>query len=79
LTFSQKVVWVDLTDCPLNIALERLLGVSANVQGCACCVMKLLSDAFSAANMIEEDLEKVKVALITNEKQGNCVPLGPLL
>ena len=71
LTFSQKVVWVDLTDCPLNIALERLLGVSANVQGCACCVMKLLSDAFSAANMMEEDLEKVKIALITNEKHAN--------
>jgi hypothetical protein len=71
LTFSQKVVWVDLTDCPLNIALERLLGVSANVQGCACCVMKLLSDAFRSANMIEEDLEKVKVAIITNEKVTN--------
>lgn len=72
LTFSQKVVWVDLTDCPLNIALERLLGVTANVQGCECCVMKLLSDVFSAANMTEEDLKKVKI-------KGNHVPFGPLL
>jgi hypothetical protein len=66
LTFSQKVVWTDLTDCDLNIALERLMSATMNIQGCVCCVMNLLLGAMKESGMIEDDLEKIKIIMITN-------------
>jgi hypothetical protein len=74
LTFSQKVVWVDLDKCPLNIAVERILGVTANVQGCPCCVMNVLMGAFKSANMTDDDLEKMKIIMLT---KGTTFPLDP--
>jgi len=71
LAFSQKVVWIDLTNCPLDIALERILGATMNLQGCVCCVMNLLLDAFRSSGMIENDLEKMKMLMITNAKIGD--------
>lgn len=67
LTYSQKVVWADLVNCPLNIALERILGVTANVQGCSCCMMSLLLGAFKSSNITEDDLEKMKILMISNK------------
>ena len=67
LTYSQKVVWADLVNCPLDIALERILGVTANVQGCSCCVMSLLLGAFKSSNITEDDLEKMKIMMISNK------------
>ena len=67
LTFSQKVVWADLVNCHLDIALERILGVTANVQGCSCCMMNLLLDAFKSSNITEDDLEKMKILMISNK------------
>jgi len=67
LTYSQKVVWADLVNCPLNIALERILGATTNVQGCSCCMMNLLLDACKNSEMIEDDLEKMKIMMISNK------------
>ena len=67
LTYSQKVVWADLVNCPLDIALERILGVTMNMQGCSCCMMNLLLGAFKSSNIIEDDLEKIKIMMISNK------------
>lgn len=67
LTYSQKVVWADLVNCPLDIALERILGVTMNVQGCSCCMMNLLLGAFKSSNITEDDLEKMKIMMISNK------------
>ena len=67
LTYSQKVVWTDLVNCPLDIALERILGVTMNVQGCSCCMMNLLLGAFKSSNITEDDLEKMKIMMISNK------------
>ena len=67
LTYSQKVVWADLVNCPLDIALERILGVTMNLQGCSCCMMNLLLGAFKSSNMTEDDLEKIKIMMISNK------------
>ena len=67
LTYSQKVVWADLVNCPLDIALERILGATMNVQGCLCCMMTLLLGAFKSSNMTEDDLEKIKIMMISNK------------
>lgn len=67
LTYSQKVVWADLVNCPLDIALERILGVTMNMQGCSCCMMNLLLGAFKSSNMTEDDLEKIKIMMISNK------------
>jgi hypothetical protein len=67
LTYSQKVVWADLANCPLDIALERILGVTMNVQGCSCCMMNLLLGAFKSSNITEDDLEKMKILMISNK------------
>lgn len=66
LTFSQKIVWIDLSNCPLNVALERILGVTVNVQGCFCCVKSIVLEGLTQSGMIEADLEKVKISLISN-------------
>lgn len=66
LTFSQKIVWIDLTPCPLNVALERILGATVNVQGCFGCVKHIVLEGLKQSGMIEADLEKVKISLISN-------------
>lgn len=87
LTYSQKVVWIDLENIPLNIALQRILGVTMNIQGCVCCVMSLIFDALKSSEIIEDDLEKVKIKLITNSEldistyakiQKSWLPIGKL-
>ena len=66
LTFSQKIVWIDLTPCPLNVALERILGATANAQGCFGCVKTIVLEGLKQSGIIEEDLEKVKISVISN-------------
>jgi hypothetical protein len=66
LTFSQKIVWIDLFNCPLNVALERILGSTVNVQGCFGCVKTIVLEGLKRSGMIEADLEKVKISLISN-------------
>lgn len=72
LTFSQKIVWIDLSNCPLNVALERILGATANVQGCFSCVKSIVMEGLKQSGMIEEDLEKVKISLISNVIDEPC-------
>ena len=66
LTFSQKIVWIDLANCPLNVALERILGATANVQGCFGCVKSIVLEGLKQSGIIEADLEKVKISVISN-------------
>jgi hypothetical protein len=66
LTFSQKIVWIDLSNCLLNVALERILGATVNVQGCFGCVKSIVLEGLKQSGMIEADLEKVKISLISN-------------
>lgn len=66
LTFSQKIVWIDLANCPLNVALERILGATANVQGCFGCVKSIVLEVLKQSGIIEADLEKVKISVISN-------------
>jgi hypothetical protein len=71
LTYSQKIVWVDLENYSLDIALKRMLGPGVqetmNIQGCSFWIMNLLLDAFKSSNMTEDDLETIKIMLITNK------------
>lgn len=68
LTFSHQVVWVDLEDCPLNIAVQRIVGLIYSADACPCCALNVALTGFINSKMTSEDVSNVKVVLITKTK-----------
>lgn len=71
LTFSHQAVWVDLDDCPLNIAVQRIIGLVYSSDACPCCALNVVLTGFINSKMTSEDVSNVKVILITKTKM-NC-------
>ena len=65
LTFSHQAVWVDLEDCPLNIAVQRIVGLLYCADACPCCALNIVLTGFINSHMTSEDVTNVKVFLIT--------------
>ena len=68
LTFSHQAVWVDLDDCPLNIAVQRIIGLVYSADACPCCSLNVVLNGFINAHMTSEDVSKLKIVLITKTK-----------
>lgn len=65
LTFSHQAVWVDLEDCPLNIAVQRIVGLLYCTDACPCCALNVVLTGFINSHMTSDDVTNVKVFLIT--------------
>lgn len=65
LTFSHQAVWVDLEDCPLNIAVQRIVGLIYSSDACPCCALNVALSGFINSKMTSEDVSNIKVILIT--------------
>jgi hypothetical protein len=68
LTFSHQAVWVDLEDCPLNIAVQRIIGLIYSTDACPCCALNVALTGFINSKMTSEDVSNLKVVLITKTK-----------
>jgi hypothetical protein len=68
LTFSHQAVWVDLEDCPLNIAVQRIIGLIYSTYACPCCALNVALTGFINSKMTSEDVSNLKVVLITKTK-----------
>ena len=68
LTFSHQALWVDLEDCPLNIAVQRIVGLLYCTDACPCCALKIVLTGFINSHMTSEDVSNVQVILITKTK-----------
>jgi len=65
LTFSHQAMWVDLDDCPLNIAVQRIVGLIYTADGCPCCVLSVVLAGFINSHMTSEDVSNIKIIIIT--------------
>jgi hypothetical protein len=65
LTFSHQAVWVDLEDCPLNIAVQRIIGLIYGSDACPCCALNVALSGFINSHMTSEDVCNIKIILIT--------------
>ena len=68
LTFSHHAVWVDLEDCPLNIAVQRIVGLLYCTDACPCCALNVVLSGFINSHMTSEDVSNVQIILITRTK-----------
>ena len=65
LTFSHQAVWVDLEDCLLNIAVQRIIGLIYGSDACPCCALNVALSGFINSHMTSEDVCNIKIILIT--------------
>ena len=68
LTFSHQAVWVDLEDCPLNIAVQRIIGLNYSADACPRCALNVVLTGFINSKMTSEDVSNIQVILITKTK-----------
>lgn len=68
LSFSHQAVWIDLEDCPLNVAVQRIIGLIYGSDACSCCALNVVLTGFINSHMTSEDVSNVKVILITKTK-----------
>lgn len=71
LIYSKNATWIDVEDCPLNIVLQNIMGVVHVIPGCLGYAMNLVLDAVKTAEMTPEDLDKIKMVLISNAELSN--------
>ena len=71
LIYSKNATWIDVEDYPLNIVLQNIMGVVHVVPGCLGDAMNLVLDAVKTAEMTPEDLDKIKIVLISNAELSN--------
>ena len=69
--YSKNATWIDVEDYPLNIILQNIMGVVHVVPGCLEDAMNLVLDAVKTAEMTPEDLDKLKIVLISNAELSN--------